>query len=850
MLREEFPKEDDVWIRTACEVCRNFCGILVHRVDGEIEKIEGDPDNPKNYGRICAKGVTGFFHRLSPTRVTQPLKRTNPKKGVNEDPKWQPISWDEALNLIAQKLNEIRAKDPRLLYVATFDMWSRADIIEPWVLAYGTEARAFSAGFYCGNNVHNIHLATEGAHEADPDTKYVKYLLLFGSQYGAVINQETIRAAHEIASKRPGGIKVVSIDPVGSYAAARAEEWLPIRPGTDAALALCFINLLLNEYYIYDEKFLKERTNAPYLVGVNELYLRDAETGKPLVWDSVEGKAKTWDQLVRDYALEGTFTVNGVQCQPAFQKLKDHVRKYDPEKVSVITTIPADTIRRIAKEFGEAANVGGTININGKELPYRPASVAYYRGLSAHKHSMLSGLAVETLQVIIGGIDVPGGLLGSRVAPVRPSTEGMLTVFSDSILEGGHYWSCYPPRKVMRPESVDLLELFPVAVYSRPFFIKSVLEPEVMKPPYLPEMMIQVRTNFVKTGVFEVSKFLEKLPFMVSISLELDETADLSDIVLPDVHYLERLSVGASGWNNSGSEPWFFNGQKPVAKAPLRVPWGEMLNVGQIFLELAKRAGFLGEVHDAINKTWALKDEYKLNPREHYAYEDMVDRRLKSKLGEEYGLDWFMRDGLLVRDKPIEKMYRGAFPGPRVHIYFEFMKRAGEELERVTKQMGVKWDVSDYQVLPDWKPCAVQTRRNAKFDLILTNFKVPHQSSSLSNSNRFMVKLANIHRSYDVWLNTESAMKRGIKDGDSICIETVYGKKVGATARVTELVHPEVVACQADGRRFARTASAGREGINFNELVSIDDENLDYVSSAIDSHIPVAIYKAQTQSPF
>jgi anaerobic selenocysteine-containing dehydrogenase len=842
-LKLEPVVKEDVWVRSACELCRNHCGILVHRVDGQVVKIEGDPDNPKNYGKICAKGNSGFFYRLAPFRVTTPVRRTNPKKGVGEDPMWKEISWDEALDTIAEKLKAVREKDPRLLYYATFDMWARGEIMEPWCLAFGTEAKPFSAGFFCGNNVHNIHLATEGAFEADPDAEFTKYLLLFGSQFGAVVNQETMRACAEIADKRPGGIKVVSIDPVGSYAAAKAEEWVPLLPGTDAALALCFINLLVNEYRIYDEKFLKERTNAPYLVGSDELYVRDSVSKKPLVWDALEKKTKTWDQPVGDYALEGSFTVDGVECKPAFQRLKDHVLKYTPEKVSQITTVPADVIRRIAREFGEAANIGGTIKIGGKEISYRPASIAYYRGLSAHKHSMLSGLAVETLQVLIGGIDVPGGLLGSRVSDVKASDEGLQVMIPSQI--GGHYWAYYPPRKVVPSESVDLLEMFPVAVYSRPFFIKAVLEPDLMKSPYIPEMLIQIRSNFVKTSVFGVEEFLRKLPFMVSISLELDETAEFSDIVLPDTHYLERLSIGASGWNYAGSKPWYFNGQKPVVSTPFETPWGPLENPGEILLELAKRAGFLDEVYDAANRLWNLKDPYKLEPTKEYKFREMVDRRLKSKLGPDYGLEWFMKDGLLIREKPVEKMYRGAFPGPRLHIYFEFMKKAGEEVDRVAKQLGIPWEVDDYQTLPDWKPCAVQTKRNEKFDMVLVNFKVPQQSFTFSSSNSMLVQLAKKRRVDDIWINTETAKKKNIQDGDLLSIETAYGKKVSANARVTELIHPEVLACQGDGGRFAKKVGKGRKpGVNFNELVSMDPDNLDYVSSAVDCHVPVSVSKA------
>ncbi len=828
----------------------NSCGVLAYSEKGKIVKLEGDPQNPHNLGKICAKGGAGFLYAYSPYRVTKPLMRTNPKKGLGEDPMWKPISWDEALDTVAKRLRQIREKDPRLLYVTSFDYWSFGDVIVPWCLAFGMELRPFSSGFYCGNNVHNIHYATEGAMEANPDSALTKYLLLFGSQYGSVVNYDVMRAAKEIAEKRPGGIKVVVVDPVGSYAAAKAEEWLPIRPGTDTALALGFINLLVNEYKIYDEEFLKNRTNAPYLIGPDGLYERDIGTGKPLVWDREEGVARRWDEPVKKFALEGSYLVNDVECQPAFQKLKDHVKKYSPEVVSEITTIPPDTIRRIAREFGEAASIGKTITVKGKELPYRPASVAYYRGLSAHKHSMLAGLAVETLQVIIGGIDVPGGLLGSgqidlsHGSGVKTSEEGLLTMVPS---RNAHIWAYYPHRKVVRPHSVDMLELFPVASYSRPFFIEAILKPEVYKTPYVPDMLISIRTNFLKSSISPaiLEKVLQKISFMVTFALELDETAEFADIVFPDLHYLERLSLGrAERFNGSGLKPWFFYGQKPAVKPPFEAPWDRLVNPGEIFLKLAEKAGFLEDVYRTITYSWNLKEPHKLDPSGRYTFLEMVDRRLRSRLGDEYGLDWFLRDGLLVKEKTVEQMYRGAFQEARIHIYFEFMKRAGEEVEKVTKELGIPWDTSDYQNLPDWKPCAAHTKRSTQFDLVLVNYKVPQLSFSFTHSNSVLLQLAERSRADDLLINTTTAEKKGIRDGDEVWVETVYGKKVKATARATELVHPEVVACQGGGGRFARKIGVGRgKGLNFNDLVSFDAENIDYVTTAVDSHIPVAVYK-------
>ncbi|KKM15772.1 hypothetical protein LCGC14_1692590, partial [marine sediment metagenome] len=87
-------------------------------------------------------------------------------------------------------------------------------------------------------------------------------------------------------------------------------------------------------------------------------YVRDAKTGKPLIWDSKENRPKSWDAPdIKEPTLAGQYEVNGTSCSPAFQLIKDHVKQYTPEQVSQITTVPAATIRRIAREFAEAARI-------------------------------------------------------------------------------------------------------------------------------------------------------------------------------------------------------------------------------------------------------------------------------------------------------------------------------------------------------------------------------------------------------------------------------------------------------------------------------------------------------------
>jgi molybdopterin-containing oxidoreductase family molybdopterin binding subunit len=89
--------KEDVWIPSACSMCYSNCGIIAHRVNGTVVKIEGNPNNPVAGGRICAKGMSSIMTLYDPNRVNYPLKRTNPQKGIGVDPQWQRISWEEAL---------------------------------------------------------------------------------------------------------------------------------------------------------------------------------------------------------------------------------------------------------------------------------------------------------------------------------------------------------------------------------------------------------------------------------------------------------------------------------------------------------------------------------------------------------------------------------------------------------------------------------------------------------------------------------------------------------------------------------------------------------------------------------
>ncbi len=843
----------DGWVRSACTICLNRCGILAHVDEDEVvDKILGDPENPHNHGRTCAKGDSGFEGLTDADRITRPLKRSNPEKGIGVDPKWVEISWDEALDTIADKLRETVADDPEKILYTSFDAFHlRGALAAAWVTGLGMPGYStWSAAIFCGNNVHGISYMNQNAFEGTPDPSHSKYILNFGSQYGSVVHYDTMHATRELSERR-SDVNLVSIDPVCSAAAAAADEWVPIRPGTDAALILGMVDQLINELDIYDAEFLKQFTNAAYLVGPDGRYLYEAGSEKPLVWDANKG-AQPFDAGTEDAALTGTFDVDGTEARPGFQVLKDHVRSYTPEYVESITTVPADTVRRLAREFGEASCIGETIEIDGVELPYRPATVIWYRGLSAHKHSMLNGLAIILLPTLMGSLDVPGGLLGDpwglvgkvkdRTYTSAASPEGLI---SQGFIGGGRVGGLYPPRKTRKPQTTEMFELMPVAPYGTVFSLLNSEQPDLFGAPPFPSMMINFQSNMMKTSGPPdiVERFVKRIPFVACIARRFEETTMMADIVLPDLHYLERLVPFVYQHLASGDGRLAVYGSKPVVASKMEgpVPGEPYVDAMQIYLELGRRSGTLSDIYDAFNTIAKLKDEYKLDVDGQYSYTEICDRWLKNTLGPDKGLEWHLEDGLWTDDKTIQEKYPRPFFDARAQIYFEFMLRAKDDLEATVAELGIPWETDDYQPVPDWKPGPAY-ERTAPYDLFVTNMKVPNHALSHTHKNPILRSLSSRHNDLrSVWINPETAAGRGIADGDRVEIETSQGRKQTATARVTQLVHPEVLGTQGCGGGW--TTHSDSDEINFNALLNIDVDHIDFVSGALDSCIAANVRK-------
>lgn len=204
-MAEVKQAKEDTWIHTICNMCLGDCGILVHRLDEVVVKIEGDPHCPNSKGKICAKGLAGMMSLYDPNRVSTPLKRTNAEKGLGIDPGWVPISWEEALSLLEEKLRKVRQEDPRKLAITAFDSFNLQNVVAPWAIAYSTP-NSHWAGYFCGQYLHSSMYLTNGSFHSDFDPEHCKYLLLFGNQAGFMVGLSPNITSQNVAQARKRGL--------------------------------------------------------------------------------------------------------------------------------------------------------------------------------------------------------------------------------------------------------------------------------------------------------------------------------------------------------------------------------------------------------------------------------------------------------------------------------------------------------------------------------------------------------------------------------------------------------------------------------------------------------------------
>jgi len=264
--------------KSCCYFCHQNCGVLAYVKDGKVIAIEGDPDFPTNSGGLCCRGNIALQHLDHPDRINYPLKRV----GKRGEGKWETISWDQAISEIAAKLAAIRDEFGAEA-VATAGGTQRTD---DWA------RRRFMNLFGSPNGFHNAHLcwiptfmvetAVCGWSPFEIDMGNSRCLVLWGQNPGA----SSMPEMHHITELRKHGLKVIVIDPRFTETAAKCDLWLPLRPGSDLALALAWLNVIIYEG-LYDADFVENQC-----VGFSELAAHveqfTPEWAEPLTWLSAD----------------------------------------------------------------------------------------------------------------------------------------------------------------------------------------------------------------------------------------------------------------------------------------------------------------------------------------------------------------------------------------------------------------------------------------------------------------------------------------------------------------------------------------------------------------------------------
>lgn len=830
---------DDVWIPTSCSFCYGSCSVLAHRVDGVVVKVEGNPDSVVGKGRLCGKGVSGLMTHYDPNRLTQPLRRTNPRKGLNEDPGWVPIGWDEALNEIAAELRRVRQDDPRKLMIQrTTTVTAGRTPLGAFANAFGTPNLSVAGGgLHCGNGAHFLSGLMHASWSVVPDFQYCNYAIYFGASKGHGAGHASASNMGLAADARARGMKMVVVDPMCNFAAAKATEWVPLRVGTDGALALAMCNVLVNELGTIDTAYLQAKTNAPYLVRPDGLHARDPATNAPLVWDQASGQARPYTEATAaDLALSGEFEVDGVSCAPAFEKLRRHLQKFTPEWGERISTVPAEEIRRLAREFGEEARIGSTIQVDGVVLPYRPVAAIAFRGSQGHKNSVYNFFAIDLLNQLVGAADVVGSCLGfnptchgypatGRLAYVpKPGPDGLMVT---GTWMGYHY--PYPLHEPTMPTQVGLQELFPLSMNS-PFQASTDQEAMWQKfdLPYRPEVLLNFGTNIVMSiGNREtVAASLERYRFIASIDIFLTETTQFADIVLPDCGYLQTLD-SRSNWpfifsHPAGMGEWCWPIRQPVVP-----PDGEQRRFQDVLLELADRIGMRADLNAAFNALMNLEPPYRLVGGRPYTHEEICDAELKCNFGPEHGLDWFKQHGVLKWPKKPQEAYWRPFVDVRVPIYWEFMIPIYRKAQALAAPRGLHLPREYYEPLPDFLPCRSHQCDRPGFDFYAFYYRDIIHTNSFTMENPWLDEAARLDPfTYAIAINVRSGKARGLRDGQRVWVENEHGRRVKGRVKLTEAVHPEglgIAACAGhwgDGMPVAKG-----KGVFFNELLEVDWEH-------------------------
>lgn len=394
-----------------CALCISRCGSIAVVENGRFVSLEPDPSHPTGRA-ICAKGRAAPELVYHQDRLLYPMQRTRPKG--DPDPGWQRISWDEALDLTANRLRQIAedaGPESVVFSLASGSTSSTTDAgtwIERLMRAFGSPNKSEHVAV-CGWGRWLAMVDMYGASlpaAVLPDLENAGCILFWG------YNPNTSWLDHSVSTMaaRKRGARLIVVDPRRTGIAKKADLWLQVRPGTDGALALGIAHLMIERGW-YDDAFIRDWTNGPLLVRsdngrfLTERDLASSGSAKRYVaWNEAQDHPVLYDpdlvsyeERSADLALFGEFTIDtadgNVSCQPSFALAADLCREYPPERVKTISGVGRDQIERTAQLLWES----------------RPVAYNAWSGLEMQSNATQIARAIGLLYALTGSFDAKGG---------------------------------------------------------------------------------------------------------------------------------------------------------------------------------------------------------------------------------------------------------------------------------------------------------------------------------------------------------------------------------------------------------------------------------------------------------
>ena len=774
-----------------CTLCRSRCG-AVYEVDGDrLVGVEPDSHHPTG-GALCSKGRAAPELVHSPRRLTSPLKRTNPKSA--DDPGWVEIGWDEALDIVAERIAHVRdVHGPEGVAFAVTSpsgtpMSDSIDWVERLARTFGSPNIAYATEV-CNWHKDHAHAFTYGRGIATPDYANADLILLWGHNPA----RSWLAQSAVIADAQARGARVAVVDPRKAGSAQTADLWLRVRPGTDAALALGVAHLLIDEGR-YDAEFVRRWTNGPLLVRRDAgRFLRGRDVGAAnaeayVVHDGDRLRAYDTSEAPADsdrFVLHGAFGVDvegtEVECEPAFALYARECAQWTPSWVEAVSWVPASDVRALADAIADAE------------------SVAYYSwtGVGQHTNATQTDRAIACLYALTGSAEKPGGNVVTPAPPTNPITS------FDQLAEEQRAKTLGRAERPVGPPSqgwVTAHDLYETILDDRPYPIRALIG-------------FGANSLVSQADTTRGRQALQRLDFHVHCNPFMTPTAELADIVLPV----------NTPWEREGLRLGFELDAAAQELVQLRQPMVPSIGLSrsdmQIVFELATRLGLSEAFFNGdIDAAW----EWVLEPLPF----GLADLRTHPE-----GLRVPLRQRYTTFAERTDNGVRGfETPTRRVELYSERLLRHG------------------YDPLPSHIEPIESPEPGTDLPYVLTSTK---SAKYCHSQHRGVASLRARAPEPTADISPQLAQQKGIADGDWVHLRTRRGR-IRMRARHDVSLHPHVVVSEYGWWEAAPDLGLrgydpfDGSGSNYNRLV--DPVNVDPVSGSVPMRATVCDVERVDQS--